>query len=148
MEFSIKGENGDYLKISLKEVHGFPESTSPFGGYDIDSFIEIKVGSYSVQGNLWITTGNIYDFFNGLQRCQKSVKGSASLRSYENNLSLTINYDQNGHTLVSGEFIELNYKLNSLKFQIESDQSFINETLSQLKRIHEVYGDNFGKKEI
>lgn len=48
MDFSIKGE---YLNLKIDNVSGYPNSTSPFGGYDTNSIIEIKTGNYIVHGS-------------------------------------------------------------------------------------------------
>ena len=73
-KFEIKGEKG-FFRISLTRIIGFPETTSAFGGYDTESTIEVKSSNYYFKGLVWITTGNIFNFFQELEKCQKNLKG-------------------------------------------------------------------------
>ncbi|GET24066.1 hypothetical protein [Prolixibacter sp. NT017] len=142
-KFEIIGENG-FVRIILTKVIGFPETTSVFGGYDTESTIEIRSSNYYVKGLLWITTGNIFNFFQELEKCQKNLDGIARLESYENNLQLTIKYDETGHVITNGKFVE-NYMLkNILDFEITGDQTFMNSTVNELDDIYKKYGDNKG----
>ena len=76
--FYIRAENGEiYLKIDT--VFRFPEDTCHWGGYDTQSRIEIKSANYSVKGQVYISTGNIYNFFRQLEDCHKTLKGTATL---------------------------------------------------------------------
>jgi hypothetical protein len=144
-EIEIKGENG-YLKIQIQKMFGFPESTSPFGGYDTESIIEIKSSNYYIKGLIWITTGDLYSFYKELKNCQEKVKGQANLNSYENNLHSTITYDEFGHAVLRGKFTEKYEEENTLEFELKSDQSYLNSTISELERMIEKYGDNTGIK--
>lgn len=141
----IKGENG-YLKIQIQKMYGFPESTSPFGGYDTESVIEIKSSNYYIKGLIWITTGDLYSFYQELKICQETVKGHANLNSYENNLRSVIFYDEFGHAVLKGKFTEKYAEENTLEFELKSDQSFFNTTISELEILIEKYGDNTGIK--
>lgn len=97
-EIVIKGENG-FLRIQIQKNFRFPESTSPFGGYDTESIIEIKSSNYYIKGLIWITTGDLYSFYKELKNCQQKVNGQANLNSYENNLHSTIPYNEFGHVV-------------------------------------------------
>lgn len=82
--FSLKisAEQG-YIKLSLKRVFGFPENTSYFGGYETQSTLEIKSNSFSVLTNLYISTGDIYNFYKELSMCYANVAGIVQLKSYD-----------------------------------------------------------------
>ena len=144
-KFEIKGEKG-FFRISLTRIIGFPETTSAFGGYDTESTIEVKSSNYYFKGLVWITTGNIFNFFQELEKCQKNLKGIAQLESYEKNLQLTVQYDELGHIVITGKFIENHIGRNILYFEIKGDQTFINSTISELETIYKRYGDNKGIK--
>ena len=64
-EFTLQGYS-DYLKISLEEVFGFPNDTSPFGGYDTRSIIDINSNDFKVKTTFCITTGEIFEFCEAL----------------------------------------------------------------------------------
>lgn len=145
-QFSILGEPDNYLKVTIDKEYGFPESTSPFGGYDTESLVEIKSSNYHVKGMLWVTTGNIYDFYLRLKTCHKDLSGKAQLESYEGNLKFTLEFNSFGHVFVSGEFMEKSMENNILKFEFTTDQTFISKTIDELHEIYNKYGANSGVK--
>lgn len=117
-----------------------------FGGYDSESIIEIKSSNYHIIGNLWITTGDIFNFYQELKKCQKMIQGIAHLDSYENNLQMAVCYNELGHVLIKGKFIEKYIENNCLEFELQSDQSFVFSTMIELEDIYKKYGDNKGIK--
>jgi len=143
--FEIKGDNG-LLRISISEVFGFPNQTSHFGGYDCRADIEIRVPSYFVKGDFYTTTGEIFNFYEALNKCQKEIKGDAKYSTSEGNLELNVNFDELGHTEVYGRFQQTMGIGNNLSFEIKSDQSFIKYTVYQLLEIFKKYGNNYGKE--
>lgn len=98
------------------------------------------------KGLIWITTGDFYSFYKELKNCQQKVKGKANLNSYKNNLRSTISYNEFGHVVLKGKFTEKYAEENTLEFELKSDQSFINLTISELEIMIEMYGDNTGIK--
>jgi hypothetical protein len=143
-EFIIRADNGQvYFKIET--VYDFPEKTSSFGGYDTQSRLEITCSNYSVNGNLYITTGEIFEFYKQLKVCYASLKGSAKLTSYEGNLELNILFHGLGHAKVQGFFKEKLHEDNELKFDLSTDQTYLFQAISGLTDIVDKYGDNMGK---
>lgn len=141
-DFLIQADNGQlYLKID--KVFGFPTNTCTWGGYDTQSRIEIKSGNYLVKGQVYISTGNIYNFFRQIEDCYKTLKGTATLESYDKNLLMTLDFEGLGHVKVTGTFNEY-HDHNKLDFEMKTDQTFIVDTLDSLKKIYEKYGDNKG----
>ena len=146
ISISINGENGDFLKIDTQKIYGYPDTTCPFGGYDTQSSIEIKVSSYNVKGLIWISTGDLYFFYKKLKKCYINLEGESELKSYENNLISTLKFDEYGKIAFTGKFTEKHDGNNTLEFEIISDQSYIKSTISQLEQMIESYGDNTGVK--
>ena len=144
IEILIYGENGNYLKINTQKIFDFPETTCPFGGYDTESSIEIKASSYNVKGLVWISTGDLYFFYEKLKKCYENLRGEAQLSSYENNLVSVLTFDKFGKATLKGKFIEKHHENNLLEFEIISDQSYIKSTILQLEKMIEIYGDNTG----
>jgi hypothetical protein len=144
-EFTIKGDNG-FLKINIDEVYGFPKITSPFGGYDIKNILEINSGNFGVKSTVYSTTGELFDFYEQLQKANEILKGNLYLRNFENNLDAEIKYDVNGRVTVLGNFREHSEFSNLLKFEFSTDQSYIQSTLKELKTIVEKYGGMQGVK--
>lgn len=145
MQFEIRGEPENYLRITLDKVHGFPDSTCAFGGYDSESIIIIKSDNYSVRGVLYVSTGNIYEFYNEIQNCQQGLSGVAKFRSYEGNLWFNVEYDILGHINITGKYNERHQENNYLRFSFLTDQTFIKSTLDELRKIYEKFGNNKGK---
>jgi hypothetical protein len=145
MHFEIRGEPENYIRITLDQVYGFPDKTSFFGGYDSISIVEIKSTNYNIKGSLLVTTGNIYDFYIELEKCQQKLSGLARFDSYEHNLAFQVEYNSIGHVTVMGEYQEKHEESNLLKFSFITDQTFTRKTLDDLKGFYEQYGNNKGK---
>lgn len=141
LSFRIGAEQG-YVLICLSRIFGFPDCTSHFGGYETQSTIEIKSNGFNVSSSLYISTGDIYNFYTELLSCYDKVDGIAQLKSYDLNLNLEVKFQKLGQVAIVGEFIEKTSITNSIRFQISSDQTFIKHTLDELKLIYEKYGDN------
>jgi hypothetical protein len=144
--FAIKGNNGDKISISFKNVYGFPHSTCYPGGYDTEAYIEIKSGSYQIKSTTWITTGELFELYQNFVKCNNLLSGKFNYNSYEHHLSIDIEYDMLGHVSVTGSFQENLFYENILQFEFISDQTYIPETLDSLKNIVEKYGDMNGIK--
>jgi hypothetical protein len=143
-DFSLLA-GSDGLRVQLKEVWGFPDKTSYAGGYDTLSTIEIWSGCYRANGTLYISTGEIYSFYEKLQTAFKLLSGSATLKTLEGQLELTLSFEDWGHFRVKGRYRE---KLNTeteLFFEMSADQTYLEQTLTGLQKIYETFGDNSGK---
>lgn len=147
MEFTIYAKQG-FVRIALTTVFGYPEQTSAFGGYDTQSTLEIKSGGFSVLTELYVSTGDIYNFFEQLKNCYETLNGTARLDSYEMNLRVAVEFDSLGHANISGEFVERLEPPNTLKFNLTTDQTYLKNTVTELERIYKYYGNNKGVKGI
>jgi hypothetical protein len=140
-EFVVRGKEGSFIQIALDEAFDFPNMTSHFGGYDARGIVEIKSGNYYIKGELWFSTGEIYEFYNRLVRCFTDLQGVATFCTSEANLKLEVKFNNRGQVVIEGYFKEFAHEYNELKFEIESNQSFFVETLDGLKQIVNHYGD-------
>ena len=144
-EFILQG-GANFLKITFSKVFGFPDQTWHFGGYDTESELEIYSDGFKIHSNLYISTGDIYEFYQQLVEANKILSGSVHLMSYEGNLECDLKYNINGHISISGIFSKQNMYSNKLNFHFESDQSYIQSTLHQLEAITNKYGGPKGVK--
>ncbi len=135
--FTIKSEL-DFIEIYLSEIFGYPDTTCHWGGYDSESELRIQSGDFQVNSKLYTSTGDIYSFYTELKECNEVLKGSATYKSYEGNLSFTCAYDNGGHVKVSGNFTDHMY--NKLQFEFNTDQTYVTYTVNQLKVLAEKYG--------
>ncbi|RFU69387.1 hypothetical protein [Bacillus sp. V59.32b] len=145
-EFIIAGKQG-FIRIELSEVYGFPNETSYLGGYDVKGIVEIKSGNYFVKdAELWFSTGQVYQFFNQLQKCYNDLKGCVTFSESENNLKIDLSFNKFGQINIQGYFQEVAHQENILQFEFESEQSYLVSTLHQLQNIVDQYGDLKGKR--
>jgi hypothetical protein len=140
-EFVLRGKRGCFIRVALDEVLGFPNHTSHFGGYDVQGTVEIKSGSYYAKGELWFTTGEVYEFYNQLAKCWADLDGTATFWTCETNLKFEARFNGRGQVTITGYYKEFAHQENELKFETESDQSFFVETMDGLKAIVKEYGD-------
>ncbi len=143
--FTIKG-NGDFLTITFTEVFGFPDTTFHWGGYDVRVTLEIKSGDFAVKSAMYTSTGEIFNFYNELKKCNESLFGTAKFISYEGNLEFLASYDTMGHVTIEGTFSKQNEFDNRLKFEFVTDQTFIRYSVEELGLIADKYGDMKGVK--
>jgi len=139
--FTIKGETGDFLTLTMTDVYDFPDKTGHWGGYDARAEIIIKSGNFQVKSAFYTSTGEVFSFYQQLKDCNSKLKGSAIYDSYESNLKFTASYDDLGHVKISGDFSENFPSENELTFSFASDQSFIKYTLDELTAFVKKYGD-------
>ena len=137
--FSIRGESGNFLRITISEVYSYPKSTSLWGD-EFRTLLEIKSSGFQVTSSLWTTTHELMLFHQELLQCNKLLTGSAKYASHENNLEFVADYDNMGRATISGRFDEQKGPNNVLNFEFQTDQSFIQDTLAQLQKIADKYG--------
>lgn len=142
--FSIRGFGG-FLEIEIEEVFGFPNETSHYGGYETKSKIKVESNGFSVDSELWLSTGEVFSLYASLKAAHEKLAGSAKFDSSEGNLSFTVNYELAGRVSIQGEFRDNNLEANLLKFEIPSDQSYLNRSLVELTQFVRKYGNNSGK---
>lgn len=116
-DFIIKGKQG-FIRIELQEAFDFPKKTSCFGGYDARGIAEVKSGNYYVLGDLWFTTGEVYQFYQQLDKCFQKLDGKAEFWNYESNLKVEIEFGKLGHLIIKGYFKEKQELENELQFEI------------------------------
>ncbi|GAB4043113.1 WapI family immunity protein [Spirosoma litoris] len=144
MNFLIKGPNG-FVEIEIKEVFNYPAHTCMWGGYETTSKLTFRGSRFLMEKELYLSTGEIYNFYNELYTAHSLLKGEAEL-FHESIPLLTVSYDGTGNVIVKGELSDHDKDGNFLRFKLETDQSYIVETLINIRQIVNEYGDNTGKK--
>jgi hypothetical protein len=143
--FSIKSENNS-VSFRIQTVQGFPDETFFMGGYDAECGIEIRSNGFSATGSIFISTAQFHDLFIDLKEGYSKLTGSARIASYENDFYAEINFDGIGHATIQGNYSKESG--NELKFCFETDQTFIEKSVTELATIVAKYGDNFGNKRL
>jgi hypothetical protein len=135
----------DTVQVCLDEVFGFPAHTSHFGGYDAWGTVAIDFGAYHVRGPLWFSTGEVWQFSTQLRTAYDALTGQARFCSSEDNLDFTLRFTPRGHWILEGVYQEHLHLPTRLLFALESDQSYLVDTLAQLADFVAIYGDSRGQ---
>lgn len=146
--FTFNGYDGEKIALKLKEVIGFPDSTSYEGGYDIICSLEIGVGCYKAKFDRYYSaTGALYSFSNQLKECYERLKGEAKYALLlENDLIFTVTMGSSGHATVKGKFQERPDINNVLSFEMDTDQSCFLSVINGIESLKDKYGDMQGLK--
>jgi len=146
--FCLNGNN-EKIELTINKVFGFPEQTSYEGGYDFKGDLDIIIGSYEVhcKNNFYSSTGMLYRLLLSLTDCYNSLEGTATYKHlYEDDFKFSLTMTNYGHAVVEGAFQERADLPNKFVFQMETDQTYILNTIGELKKVVKVFGDDAGKR--
>jgi hypothetical protein len=143
--FTLAGSTGSLI-LQLEEVYGFPHQTSHFGGYDTRSRLRLHSHGFSVDSVLWLSTGEVFTFYQQLRTAHAQLVGVARFASSEDNLSFAVAYLPSGLVALTGEYREHTPEANRLAFEIASDQSYLHRAVAELAQWAEYYGGMDGKR--
>ena len=143
--FTLAGSTGS-LTLQIEEVYGFPHQTSSFGGYDTRSRLRLRSHGFSIDSVLWLSTGEVFTFYQQLRVAHAQLAGLARFASSEDNLSFAVEYLPLGQVALTGEYREHTPEANRLAFEIASDQSYLHGAMAELAQWAEQYGGMQGKR--
>jgi hypothetical protein len=129
--FKIIGTDG-FIELNLDELY---DSPAYGGGYGAQGLLRLQTGNYFVKSKHYFTTGELWDFLDTLTRCYNSLEGESNLTNVDNELTLKVHFDKLGKVNISGCFQERPDKISKLIFEINTEQSFIKDTISDLREI-------------
>jgi hypothetical protein len=111
----------------------FQSKPIPEGWIDVQ--VDITVQSF--RGSIWpsLEVFDLEQFLAQLSKLHSSLKGSAELRPREAQFALSIKADALGHMLLSGTAWSRATYGNRLEFELELDQTFLDEPISQLRSV-------------
>ena len=128
------------IHFNIEEVFS-SQTNSVFGGYDTRSYIEIKSGNFNCRGDVYISTGQLNEFYVQLNKCYQALVGRARLSNeYESNLELVFRFDGLGHISVTGFYKSSSIEFNQLEFEFETDQTSLPQLIKRLGNIVSEYG--------
>ena len=143
LAFRITGID-EFIELTIDEVWGFPNEISYGGGYGAKGRLSICAGEYSVSAMHYFTTGELYRFFMGLKQCYAILNGEVVLENNEGALELKCMFNKHGHVFASGMFRADSVVKNILFFEIETDQTQLNNSISDLQTVYKIFGGNEG----
>ncbi|MGE5453197.1 MAG: hypothetical protein ACM3VZ_15305 [Acidobacteriota bacterium] len=121
------GSESEYVIVNLP-------STFSSGGWN-QARVEIAVSGFRGQIEPWLELRDVEKFASELSIVYESLQGQAELHPCEEQLVLVVQAQTGGHIRVQGvAWSKATYE-NKLEFSLELDQSFLPQTLSQLKEV-------------
>jgi hypothetical protein len=132
----IRGHSG-HIKI---EVQGYerPEATDDDDANWLVASCNVVVGEFTCILRLSLVTSDFVQFLAQLEKAVGSLSGNATFATLEEGLQVEINFNCAGHADLFGRArsrISLVPKQSELSFSFETDQSFLAQTLRELKGI-------------
>lgn len=130
-EVTIRGENGDLLRITLLG-RSHPGATDFWDGNWLWATVEVRAGAFrgSVCGDL--RADELFRFLRQLVTLQESLGGTAEFQTMEGWLSLRLVGDGQGHMACRCVLRDKPGIGNALECTLTTDQTFIRETAAQL----------------
>lgn len=144
LAFKIDGSSDEYINMTIDEILGFPNALSYGGGYGAKGILNIRTGAYFVSAIHYFTTGELYRFSLELEKCYRRLNGIAILENVDRELELKCEFNKLGHVIVSGNFQADSSVNNILHFEIKTDQTQIKDTMSNLRTVYELFGNERG----
>jgi hypothetical protein len=127
-------EGGNYIKIYVLE---YQNSNIDF---DIDyiwnqTIIKVKAGVFSGQFKADLNTVDFINFEKELEQLYNKLNGIATFYSLEEQISIKVIGDGFGHMNAECSVMDSAGMGNTLKFEINFDQTHIPKILNQLRKI-------------
>ncbi|HEM5128998.1 TPA: hypothetical protein U1278_000754 [Streptococcus suis] len=131
--FKLEGHNGDYFCLE-----GWPLSMgySSDGGISIEANLYVSVGVFQINGaKVYLSTTLLEKLFQDLYLMHGSLSGQAYYKpQFDDELQFDISILKGGKLQLKGVYQEYSYNFSLMKFEMESDQTFLANSLLELKK--------------
>ncbi|MCE0498621.1 MAG: hypothetical protein LV481_11815 [Methylacidiphilales bacterium] len=121
------------------EVDVLNYERSPIGEYYDDNWLTIKIGvhagGFHGKAEAAILTFELVKFASDLRPLFETLRGTAEFSTMEEQLSLRLTGDGNGHVELSGEVEDQAGIGNRLKFKLQIDQSQLGASIRELEEV-------------
>ncbi len=124
LAFHIGGQESDYVRVQNLHDNGD-------GWFSAE--VELVVGGFRAKYPAYFNSWAFSDFCAQLQNLYETISGSASFKSYERQLEMTLACDPRGHVHLEGEAMDFAGTGNKLIFRLEFDQSYVPKILADLR---------------
>jgi hypothetical protein len=131
---TLRGERGRRLTIVTYRYEQ-EKSQNPYDASWLQCSVEVDLGQFRGAVNASFMT---HDFAGFLEELEKVVNADALLATFntmEEALSLRVELDRAGHATINGKLREVDWNGTELSFTIESDRSFLTETITELRAL-------------
>jgi hypothetical protein len=124
LAFHIGGQESEYVRVAILGDNG-----DGWFSAEVEVAVGAFRGTYAANFNSWAFS----NFRGDLKRLYRSVSGSASFTSYEQQLEITMTCNAQGHIEARGEAVDLAGTGNRLVFRLEIDQTYLPKILADLQ---------------
>jgi len=132
MKLNFKDQGGTtifYLNVIGQEANGDW----------LIAMVNFSNKGFSASFKISLMLHDLYTFLDQLKSFQKLLKGNAALSNIEDNLNVTLSTDGIGHIAING-ILQHTYNPDlKLFFEINSDQTFLPDLISECTKILEHY---------
>ena len=133
MKFHLLGEE---TTIEIDVLYrNYPNSSDYWDGNWVTSKINIKIPGYLVNFDADLRIDELRDFANEIKLMSKLLKGKAILNNLDNYLHIECEMDKLGKIIWTAETCYPSGYGAVLKFEFESDQSFLIGLIKELENI-------------
>ena len=146
--FNLKDYDGNFIKLTLNEIYGFPDELSYGGGYGANGLMEIEIGGYSVNAHHNFTTGELHQFSCQLKEMYNSLSGKAYIDNVASEFEMSIVFDKYGRVEIEGEFQASQNNETKLIFEMSTDQTVIREAINDLENVYNFFGGHGGVEDL
>lgn len=127
-KFTLAGETGR-ISLSFEYLQCGPEACDCRGTVSIASW------GFQAQGKAWFTIADVAKFHDQLSACYQALEGTAHFQTASENLKLEVRFGRKGQVAIEGSFQESHNEGNELKFRIQTDQSYLAQSLEELSAL-------------
>ncbi len=128
MKFIIKNEDSF---VEFVQVKFYKDSQ------DFEFNVNAKCRYFIVENKtMWSNKTELVNFYKQLQDCYQKLKGEVESKfSYDEEIKLKLSFNQLGHVDVECDLYDYGENINKCHIEMKTDQTFIAETLKELKEI-------------
>lgn len=106
------------------------------GGISIEANLYVSVGVFQINGaKVYLSTTLLEKLFQDLYLMHGSLSGQACYKpQFDDELQFDISILKGGKLQLKGGYQEYSYNFSLMKFEMESDQTFLANSLLELKK--------------
>ena len=135
--FTLNGEGGR-LEVGILSYENLRPQTVSDANW-LRARVGFEAGGCVLRTEAALTTQDVKCFLDELEGAVFALEGSASLTTDERSIGVQVRVGRTGAAQVSGELEELGTARIRVAFEFSSDQSFLVNTLAELRCIYLKY---------
>ncbi len=129
---TLDGDAGDYVVLT---INGRPDENDDW----LDVTISVSAGAFSGCVSASLLTVDFTNFRRELESLHQTLDGTATFETIEGQLTIECVGNGRGGIGVTGMVEDRARNSNQLKYQIDTDQTFLPALISQIRVIEEMF---------